>query len=138
MKFLLYILFIFLTLTSCRKSDEKIEELIVGRWEVKDNYGLFYGNYTSPLLIQVLEFSNDGNIIHHAFGQNHGDFDYFVGAFQITDGSIKISSFPTNPNDDPDFNYTPKIKIKKINRKKMILYLSGSSGEEVEFTYLKQ
>lgn len=126
MKFLLYIIFIFFTLTSCRKSDEKMEELIVGEWNGKCHkvFPLDLDNCPPRF---YFKFAKDSVEIEDAYG-NYYWTEYFIEnhiikiSYRLADGSFflggpKIVKFSRNRM-KLDFDYTNEKSVSIYTYKK--------------------
>lgn len=118
MKQLIYILLLFVTFSSCRKSDEKIEELIVGTWEVKSkwSYGLDGASSDFPhCLPHSITFFNNKTYLVNDDGLNR---TITPKPFYVVDGKIYMDSLVCWGNGGL---IEEKIVVTKINSRKMIL-----------------
>ncbi len=131
MRYLFYKLLLVFVFLSCQKSDEKIEDLIVGRWEGQCQKAF-------PLDIEVcpprsyMEFSGDSVEL---YSDTYGN-GFYTTKYYISDGKIFVN-FLVGDSFTPLTYEWGTIEIKKINRNKLIIYGTGSSGEKIEYTYKK-
>jgi hypothetical protein len=147
MKQLTYIILILFTLASCRKSDEKIEELIIGEWYAKSTIilgwstGIYYSN--------EYEFREGGLLIENGrctcgcskdINGNYstsGDAKCYT-EYKIENGEVYILYcvfHQTGLNIDSVSQNWNKIPIKRINENVMVL---GGKNGFPEQKYIKQ
>lgn len=131
MKYPIYFLLLLLALSSCRKSDEKIEELIVGRWVRKCDPALFVGGCSNGSEnFQVITFHNDGTVKHtDLYNEENNGSDFAFGTYFIKNGSILLNTI----NDDSGREFKLSIELKKISTRKLKISIEGSDVE----TYIK-
>ncbi len=139
MKHLFYIVTLLFLMTSCQKSDAKMEKLIKGTWVVKVKEAILpYAPDKVPTNIpgkfEVIE--NDQFLIYSGFGVNtpcsyipNYSSNSCTTEYYIKDGILNVLLQP----DSNVLEFYP-YKIHKINQRKMVL----SYGEGENWTYLKQ
>ena len=150
MKNIIVILLILLvSFSGCKKTDEKIEEKIVGHWKAEtSNFNAFFLSIsTSDFISTSFECTSEGKYIDYT---NTSDFKMPCDAlktipyesvsygerpcstaYQINDSHIEILV----QVDSNTFEYKG-IEIVKITNRKMILI--DKKDDNKEFTYIKQ
>ena len=150
MKNIIVILLILLvSFSGCKKTDEKIEDKIVGHWKAEtSNYKVFFlSNSTSDYIPRNFECTADGKFIdYHRTSAFLTPCDNFVTATGFTYGERPCTTAYqiNNSNleilvqvDSNNFEYKG-IKIIKITNKKLILLEVLFNGRETEYTYKKE
>jgi len=135
--FVLLILFIF-SLSGCKKTDEKIEEKIVGRWKLKQIDSSLFGSWGPDNLAYEFECTADGRYIEYS-GRSiqwrlpcdaNGTHDINCSTeYNVIQGHLEVLMSQ---------NKILKIKITKANKNRIKLIEINAKGGESEWTYLKQ
>lgn len=124
--------------SACKKSDEKIEKMIVGTWEVKCAPVPFWGGYDCPSQdYYLLQFNEDGTVLFSNGGDTTNNDYVNVTNYSIQNMTI-LHQLTVSRAFAPDTAIDAVVKIQKINRRKMILIFPSPTGvDSKQFTYIK-
>jgi hypothetical protein len=145
-----FLILLLIFVVTCKKKDDKIEELIIGEWEVESKTFLGYSppatnNLSTEYIFDVNNIVEEGRCASGCSKDINGEYSTSGSSrcyteYKIENGNLFILNcnfYITGLVIDSVSQIWFEIPIKKINQKKMIL-IEYFDGKVREVTYRKK